>query len=52
MVEIKTGRDTYLGFFKSLSFNEDAERPFRWNFEFTFQVQRCIKSVSLPYGGA
>jgi len=47
-VLMHTDRDTYFGFFKSLNFSEDAEKPFQWNFEFTFQVQKSVKTFVDP----
>lgn len=35
----------FQGYFKSLSWTQDADSPFHWNFDFTFQVQRTISYV-------
>jgi hypothetical protein len=32
----------YLGFFKSLSFTMDANKPYQWHFNFVFQVERTL----------
>jgi hypothetical protein len=40
--------DTYVGFFKSLTFNEDAEKPNRWHFDYTFQVQYKVRMSTKP----
>jgi hypothetical protein len=39
---------TYLGFFKSLSWTQDASSPFQWNFNFVFQVERTIDLLEYP----
>ena len=41
--------DTYLGYFRSLTFSEDANHPFVWNFDFTFQVQHRYQLRVLPF---
>lgn len=33
---------SYLGYFKEFHFDMDANNPFRWNFSFTFQVERSM----------
>jgi len=38
----------YYGYFKSLNWTEDAEKPFQWNFTFTFQVERTVTAVPIP----
>jgi hypothetical protein len=40
-------KDVYLGYFKSLTFTEDTEKPYRWNFDFVFQVQGKSRSAFL-----
>ena len=45
-VVMNTNRDTFLGFFKSLNFTEDTSKPYRWNFDFSFQVQKTIKTFA------
>jgi hypothetical protein len=40
--------NTYLGYFKSLSWTMDAEKPFQWNFNFTFQVERTLTAYYYP----
>ena len=35
----------YLGFFKSLSFTMDANKPYQWHFNFAFQVERTLTLV-------
>lgn len=42
----------YSGYFKSLSFEMDAERPFSWNFSFAFQVERTLTAVPVAPGGS
>lgn len=39
---------TYLGYFKSLSWTQDAANPFQWNFNFVFQVERTIDLLEYP----
>jgi hypothetical protein len=33
---------SYLGYFKDIQFEMDANNPFRWNFNFTFQVEKSL----------
>ena len=40
--------NTYLGYFKSLSWQMDAEHPFQWTFNFVFQVERTITLLEYP----
>jgi hypothetical protein len=39
---------TYLGYFKSLQWTQDAKDPFQWHFSFVFQVERTITLLELP----
>jgi len=41
----------YHGYFKTLSWVMDAEHPFHWKFDFTFQVQKSISQVFYPAPG-
>jgi hypothetical protein len=41
-VTMKLRANTYLGYFKSLSWTIDAKNPYQWNFNFVFQVERTI----------
>ncbi len=41
--------NSYLGFFKSLSWVIDADTPYRWNFQFVFQIERTLSLVYYPY---
>lgn len=50
-VVVKYRNNTYLGYFKSLSWTLDAEKPFSWNFNFTFQVERTLTSYYFPFQG-
>jgi hypothetical protein len=34
----------FLGYFKDIHFEMDANNPFRWNFGFTFQVERSLST--------
>lgn len=47
-VVMRYKNNTYHGYFKSLSWNMDAENPFQWKFDFTFQVQRSVSFVYYP----
>ncbi len=38
----------YLGYFKTLSWQMDAEKPFQWTFNFTFQVERTLTAYYYP----
>jgi hypothetical protein len=38
----------YHGYFKSLNWSMDADHPFQWKFDFTFQVQKTISYVYYP----
>jgi hypothetical protein len=42
----------YLGYFKSLSWTMDAEKPFQWVFNFTFQVERTLTAYYYPIAPA
>lgn len=43
---------SYLGHFKSFSFKMDAEQPYQWRFEFTFQVLKSMQLMFMPTAGA
>ena len=47
-VAMKYKNNVYLGYFKSLSWSQDAEKPFSWNFNFTFQVERTYSALYWP----
>lgn len=38
----------YYGYFTNLSWDEDATKPFSWNFNFAFKVERTSKQVFSP----
>lgn len=40
----------YQGYFKSLQWVMDAHNPFKWDFSFTFQVERTIGQQFTPVG--
>ena len=46
-VAMRYRNNVYLGYFKSLNWTQDAEKPFTWDFNFVFQVERTI--TALPY---
>ena len=50
-IAMQLKNSTYLGFFKSLSWTQDASNPFQWNFNFVFQVERTIELLEYPVGG-
>jgi hypothetical protein len=47
-VVMKFKANTYMGYFKNLSWTMDAETPFQWTFNFTFQVERTLNQLYLP----
>ena len=47
-VTMKFKSNSYHGYFKSLQWTMDADNPFQWKFEFTFQVQRTVSFVFYP----
>ena len=47
-VTMRYKSNTYYGFFKSLSWQMSAEKPFQWTFSFVFQVERTINQLYLP----
>ncbi len=38
----------FLGYFKSLNWTQDAEKPFSWEFNFVFQVERTFTALYYP----
>lgn len=38
----------YYGYFKNLTWVMDANNPYRWNFNFVYQVESTITNVSVP----
>jgi hypothetical protein len=44
-VVFKYKNKTYLGYFKDINFEMDSNNPFRWNFNFTFQVERSLSTT-------
>jgi hypothetical protein len=42
------GNNTYYGYFKSLSWRMDAEKPYQWDFNFVFQVEHTYSQTFLP----
>ena len=39
---------TYMGYFKSLSWSMDAQKPYSWDFSFIFQVEKTLGFVFSP----
>ena len=37
--------NVYLGYFKSMTWTQDAESPFQWKFQFSFQVEKTYTSL-------
>jgi hypothetical protein len=44
-VAMRYRNNIYLGYFKSLSWTQDAESPFQWKFNFAFQVERTYTAL-------
>jgi hypothetical protein len=44
-VAMRYRNNVYLGYFKSLSWTQDAEGPFQWKFNFTFQVEKTYTAL-------
>jgi hypothetical protein len=44
-VAMRYRNNIYLGYFKSLSWTQDAESPFQWKFNFTFQVEKTYTAL-------
>lgn len=51
-VVMKYRNNQYLGYFKSLQWTMDAEKPFQWTFNFTFQVERTLTAYYYPSGSS
>ena len=49
-VLMKLKGNTYMGYFKSLSWQMSADKPFTWDFSFVFQVERTLSFVFSPAG--
>jgi hypothetical protein len=47
-VAMRYRNNVYLGYFKSLSWTQDAESPFQWKFNFTFQVEKTYTALYFP----
>jgi hypothetical protein len=47
-VAMEFKNNVYLGYFKALSWNQDAEKPFSWSFNFVFQVERTFTALYVP----
>jgi hypothetical protein len=50
-VVMKMKGRTYLGYFKSFTFTMDAEKPYTWDFEFSFKVLKSIRVAYVPNAG-
>jgi Transglycosylase SLT domain len=42
------GTNTYYGYFKSLNWRMDAEKPYQWDFNFVFQVEHTSSATFFP----
>jgi len=47
-VAMRFRQTIYLGYFKSLSWTQDADNPFRWTFNFSFQVEKTVSALYWP----
>lgn len=47
-IAMQLKNNTYLGYFKNLSWTMDANAPFQWKFSFSFQVERTISLLEYP----
>jgi hypothetical protein len=47
-VSMRYRNNVFLGYFKSLSWTQDAESPFQWKFNFTFQVEKTYTAIYYP----
>jgi hypothetical protein len=47
-VSMRYRNNVFLGYFKTLSWTQDAESPFQWKFNFTFQVERTYTALYFP----
>lgn len=47
-VSMRYRNNVYLGYFKSLQWTQDAESPFQWKFNFTFQVEKTYTAIYNP----
>jgi len=47
-IAMQLKESTYLGYFKSLTWTQSADKPFSWDFSFVFQVERTITILSYP----
>lgn len=44
-VAMKWRNNVYLGYFKTLNWTQTADKPFSWDFDFTFQVERTYSAL-------
>jgi Transglycosylase SLT domain len=49
-VAMKFRNSVYLGYFKSLSFDLRADKPYTWDFNFVFQVEKTFTTLYYPSG--
>jgi hypothetical protein len=47
-VAMKYRNNVFLGYFKSLNWTMDANKPFSWDFSFTFQVEKTYSALYWP----
>jgi hypothetical protein len=50
-VQMRYRNNIYLGYFKTLSWTQDAENPFQWKFNFSFQVEKTYTALYFPQPG-
>lgn len=44
-VAMRYRNNVFLGYFKSLNWTQDAEKPFSWDFNFVFQVEKTVSAL-------
>jgi hypothetical protein len=47
-VAMRYRNNIFLGYFKNLSWTQDASKPFSWDFNFSFQVEKTYTAVYWP----
>jgi len=47
-VAMRYRNNIFLGYFKSLTWTQDANKPFSWDFNFSFQVEKTYSAVYWP----
>ena len=47
-IAMRYRQNIFLGYFKSLNWTQDANKPFSWDFSFEFQVEKTYSAVYWP----